>query len=93
VFVVLALLAAAILDRGPYNVLVRLGVASAFLSLAAVSYEAAIASAHGYGTVLKAIDVLDTQRTVRKAALLPSDVAGRSNVKGLGCFADHIPGT
>lgn len=56
VFLVLAVLSAVLLNDASHGLLARFGGAAVFLALAIVGYEAAIASARGYGTVLKTID-------------------------------------
>jgi hypothetical protein len=56
VFTVLGVGAAALIDDATHAVLGRSGVAAFFVSLALVSYEAAISSARGYGTVLATVD-------------------------------------
>jgi hypothetical protein len=55
VFFVLAIVAAPLITHGPRYLIATIVTSTAYLFLSLVSYAAAIASARGYGTALKAI--------------------------------------
>lgn len=55
VFLVLAVAGPALISRGESNRWVTVGLACGYAGLAWISYEAAIASARGYATVLRAV--------------------------------------
>jgi hypothetical protein len=65
VFLILAIIAAPLITHGSRYLIATIATSAAYLFLSFVSYAAAIASARGYGTALKAIADMDDTGKVR----------------------------
>jgi len=70
VFAMLTAVAPALIARGHRYILFTIGVSAGYLLLSFVSYAAAVASARGYGTVLKAFAEVDEPIVMPRHRLL-----------------------